>query len=219
MSETDLHLRVTSAEREAAAAQLRDATADGRLSFDDLEARLPRALGAVTHDDIQQVLQDLVPSGELSQLFGAVRGETDVPGMSWENPQLHRFGWDGLTRIGTWQVPPFLEFIGKDWGTLYLNFVDAVALAPVIDIMLTGSLGAKIVVPSGWGVDLHQLGGVKADVLESINSEVPTRPEKGKPRILLRGIAKYGVTVREPNWFDQRKLRKHRACQQALPRP
>ncbi|RRD05499.1 DUF1707 domain-containing protein [Arachnia propionica] len=217
MPDNDLQLRVTSAEREVAAAHLRDATADGRLTFEELESRLPRALGAVTRADIHQVLQDLLPSARLGQVFGVLHGESDAPGMSWENPELHRFGWQGLTRLGAWRVPPFMEFIGKDWGTLYLNFVDAIPLAPVLDIVLTGGLSAKFIVPPGWGVDLHQLGSVKSDLGESIDSGVPTRPEKGRPRILVRGIAKYGLTVREPNWFDRRRMLRHRTDQAALP--
>ena len=62
-------------------------------------------------------------------------------------------------------------------------------------------------------------GRVTFEELESIDSVVLTRPENGKPRILLRGIAKYGLTVLEPNWFDRRKLLKHRAAQQSLPTP
>lgn len=217
MSDADLQLRVTTAERESAAAHLRDATADGRLSFDELESRLPRALGAITRADIHDVLRDLVPGEEMGRLFGISSGETDAPGMSWENPWLQRFGWQGLSLVGPWRVPPFMEFIGKDWGTLYLNFVDATPLAPVLDIVLTGSLSAKIIVPPGWGVDLHQMGSTMSDLGESINSEVPTRPAKGNPRVLVRGIAKHGLKVREPNWFDERKLTKEQARHAALP--
>ena len=56
-----LHLRVGTSQRERALAEIRNAAADERITFDELEGRVPRALGAVTRADLASVLEDLLP--------------------------------------------------------------------------------------------------------------------------------------------------------------
>ena len=48
----ELHLRVGTAQRERALELIRNAAADERITFDELEGRVPRALGAVTRADL-----------------------------------------------------------------------------------------------------------------------------------------------------------------------
>jgi hypothetical protein len=52
-------IRASDSEREAAATQLRDHAAAGRLGVEELEQRLQAALGARTRGDLATVLSDL----------------------------------------------------------------------------------------------------------------------------------------------------------------
>lgn len=56
------HLRVSALQRDNAIAALRDAAADGRLTFAELEERVPKALAATLREELIAVLRDLVPS-------------------------------------------------------------------------------------------------------------------------------------------------------------
>lgn len=89
------HLRVTAGQRDQAASVLREATADQRLTFEEFEARLPRALTAVTRRDLYDLLEDLVPSEELSNVIVDAVNLGTAPGMSWDNPYvITAHAWD-----------------------------------------------------------------------------------------------------------------------------
>ena len=114
--------------------------------------------------------------------------------------------WDTVRQIGEWVLPPFMELVSGG-GTIILNAIHASAFAPVTDIVLTGKGGVRIVVPEGWGVDTE---GVKVDNGQTagLNSSVRTRPERGMPRLILRGNFAGSVVVRHPRWADRRALTK-----------
>lgn len=214
----DARLRVSAQQRDHAAGILREAMVDGRLQVEELEARLPSALNAFTRADIYRVLEDLVPADQLPGVVAADMNLGEGEGMSWENPLLIRAGWQGHEEMGEWDLPPFLEILGTGYGTVTLNCVQARALAKVIDVVITGNASVHIVVPEGWGVDVQQLNvhGAGGQVL----SQVPTRPVGDNPRLILRGSTTYAVKIREPNWWDLRRMRKHRQKQiHQQPRP
>lgn len=56
----DGHVRVGTVHRERALTELRNAAADDRITFDELDARVARALQAQTRDDLAGVLGDLL---------------------------------------------------------------------------------------------------------------------------------------------------------------
>ena len=194
----DAGLRVTAAQRDRAAAELREAAADERLSFDELEARLPTVLGAKTRGDLVAVLRDLVPAAEMGAVVGADAPTGHGIGFEWEHPWVIETRWDTVRQIGEWVLPPFMELVSGG-GTIILNAIHASAFAPVTDIVLTGKGGVRIVVPEGWGVDTE---GVKVDNGQTagLNSSVRTRPERGMPRLILRGNFAGSVVVRHPRW-------------------
>lgn len=158
----DAGLRVTAAQRDRAAAELREAAADA-------------------------------PTGH-------------GIGFEWEHPWVIETRWDTVRQIGEWVLPPFMELVSGG-GTIILNAIHASAFAPVTDIVLTGKGGVRIVVPEGWGVDTE---GVKVDNGQTagLNSSVRTRPERGMPRLILRGNFAGSVVVRHPRWADRRALTK-----------
>ncbi|MDF1489270.1 DUF1707 SHOCT-like domain-containing protein [Tessaracoccus caeni] len=202
----DAQLRVTASQRDHAAAELREAAADERIDFDELEARLPAVLGARTRGDLIAVLKDLVPAAQMDSVVGA-----DAPlgvgvGFSWEEPWVIQTKWDSVKQIGEWVLPPFTELVSAG-ATINLNLVKARVLAPVADIVLAGKGTIRIIVPEGWGVDSQ---GLTADggQVAGMDSTVRTRPEKGMPRLILRGNFAGAVVVRHPNWWDRRAMRK-----------
>jgi hypothetical protein len=58
-SEDDAGLRASDAERDAVAARLREAHAEGRLTFEELSERLDAAFAARTHGDLVPLTRDL----------------------------------------------------------------------------------------------------------------------------------------------------------------
>ena len=207
MSDVDAHpqLRVSALQRENAVAKLREAAADGRITFDELGPRLDRALGAVTRADLIAVLNDLVEPDRLASVITDEQVLGDGPGYRFDNP-LVLTEETGLKRIGPWRVPPFMEAV-TGWSDVRLNFVMAEPGAKLIDLVLLSGGGACVlVVPQGWGVDTERLqisGQQKSAV-----SRVSTRPTGDNPRIVVRGRSAGNVKVRHPNWFDKRQLRR-----------
>jgi hypothetical protein len=55
-------VRVSDAEREAAMGRLRDAAAEGRMTFEELADRIEAADGAVTRKDLERLTEDLPPA-------------------------------------------------------------------------------------------------------------------------------------------------------------
>lgn len=63
-------MRVSDAERDATAAQLREHFASGRLTQDELNERLDQTFAARTRGDLSRVMTDLPPAGAAGAAFG-----------------------------------------------------------------------------------------------------------------------------------------------------
>ena len=99
-------MRVSDADRERVAEILREATGQGRLTFEELDERLGRAYAAKTYADLEEVTHDLpgpgvhapVAAGSGSfpaeRLGGSPSGKAAVAILS------------GAERSGPWVVPP-----------------------------------------------------------------------------------------------------------------
>lgn len=215
---SDRHLRVGTAQREHAVELLRNAAAEERITFDELDGRVTRALLAVTRADLASVLEDLVPAGELDAVLERDATVGSGPGFTFDDPLvLEQTGWSELYVTGPWEVPPFLE-VHSSIGGVRLDFSRAVARAKVIDLVLVinhwGS--TTIIVPEGWGVDTSLQA--ESSYVETIG--VRTRGAKGMPRIMLRGRTSGTLTVRRTKDRDVRKAERHLAKgRPALPPP
>lgn len=193
-------LRIGHAERDRAVTVLRDAAGDGRLTLEELDGRLGRAMAARTADDLAEVLADLVPRAQLvSMIDPSAAVPSGAPGSSWDHPLELTARWDDVKRAGPWDVPPFLE-VNPVASNVKLDLVDARITCPVVDISLIGGAGDLVlVVPQGFGVDVTHL----TSGMGSIRSSVPSRPQPGHPQVVVRGAVKLGsVKVRHPNRFD-----------------
>jgi hypothetical protein len=74
------HVRVGDADRDAAAAALGEHFAQGRLTLDELGARLDAALTATTHGELSQAAWDLPDLTVLSARLSLSRGKRARPG-------------------------------------------------------------------------------------------------------------------------------------------
>ena len=100
-------MRVSDAEREAAAAELQEHFASGRLNQDELNERLAAAFAAKTRGDLNAVFTDLPSSGRGWAGAGAPGGRTSGPGGQFGAGGP--FGSDsssgGQERGNTWRTP------------------------------------------------------------------------------------------------------------------
>lgn len=162
-----------------------------------------------------------MPAAEVDAVVGLDAPIGEGPGYSWDDPLvLEGTGWKQLTVSGEWVAPPFIE-VHTSIGGVLLDFTLAAAPAKVIDLVLVvNDWGTTtIVVPEGWGVDT-QATQAEASYIETRG--VRTRPQHGKPRIIVRGRTSGQVKVKVSTEKDvlkaQRFIAKGRPGMPELPR-
>ncbi|MDN5761648.1 MAG: DUF1707 domain-containing protein [Microlunatus sp.] len=207
--------RVGHTEREAVAAILQEAAADGRLGMDELDERLEVALQAKTYGDLEPLVADL--SAELPwrsdrrpapvQAPQPLQGPAP-PGYSREDPLRFDAGVSSEKRDGAWVVPPFLR-ISSGVGSVKLNCLQATAAASVIDVeVIAGAGSVVIVLPVGWAVDADRLG----KAMGSKTIKVPRTPSAGQPLLVLYGNVGFGsLKVRPASGREQRRIDQQRS--------
>lgn len=171
------------AEREWVCSYLQEACVQGRLTSEELSARLDVALAARTRAELEGLLADLPP----------------VPGAPLLPPAQKRVhvGILGATkRSGRWRVP------AESWwtsvmGGCRLDLTNAVFDSPVTTINVMAGMGTiEIRVPKGFEIDLIGtaiIGG------RHLRLEGPP-PPAGAPVIRIRvisGLGKVKITDRE----------------------
>lgn len=199
-------LRVGHAERDAVAAILQEAAADGRLGMDELDERLDAALRAKTYGDLEPLVADL--AAELP--WRSSRGPAPAPlpvtrpippapapplppyatspgpppaGYSRADPLRLDGGMSTEKRAGAWTVPPYLR-ISPGAGTIKLNCLQATVAAPVIEVEVIAGAGTVVfIVPEGWAANDDRLGkGFGSKVIK-----VPRIPAPGAPLLVFYG--------------------------------
>jgi hypothetical protein len=198
------NIRIGDRERDAVAAVLQKATADGRLSMEELDDRLDAALRAKTYADLDRLVADLsveLPSHALSS-GRRVKGPP-APGYSRNDPLRFDGGVSSEKRRGVWTVPPFIV-ISQGFGSVKLDFVEAIAAAQLIEIEVVGGAGSiALVLPDGWGVDADRVS--KAWGSKSV--KVPRQPAPGKPLLVLHGSLGVGrLRIRPPSRIQLRRI-------------
>lgn len=207
-------LRVGHAERDAAAAILQEAAADGRLEMDELDERLEAALRAKTYAQLEAVVADL--SVELpwrrarpQRSLTSVQGPPP-PGYSPEDPLRLDGGVGSEKRDGIWTLPPFLR-ISSGMGSVKLNCLQATAAATVIDVeVIAGAGSVVLIVPDGWAANEDRLN----KSMGSKTIKVPREPAPGFPLLVLHGsvgVGSFKVRAGSPRELrrleDARRLR------------
>ena len=199
------NIRVGHRERDAVAAQLQEAAADGRLSMSELDERLDAALQARTYADLDPLVADL----SVAPPSVAVTGPRPAPpqgppplGYARDDPLRLDGGVSSDKREGIWTVPPFIR-ISQGFGSVLVNCLLATPAASVIEIDVVGGAGSvKMILPDGWGVDADRL----AKAWGTVSVKVPRQAAPGMPLIVLYGSVGMGTfKVRPPS---RRELRK-----------
>lgn len=151
---TERNIRVSDADRDAVAAQLREHYAQGRLTMDELNERLDRVFASRTNLELASVTSDLpyaTPRGVLPSDrvggsgpwmgHGQFRGDQRAGGQGWTGPDegsdrgyAGRRGWSALLGV----VPVILGF----WCVLFIFGAMGFGLGsgPSIIVILLGAL-------------------------------------------------------------------------------
>ncbi|HEX3514154.1 MAG TPA: DUF1707 domain-containing protein [Trebonia sp.] len=168
-------LRVSHEDRDRVAEALRVAAGDGRLSSEELDERLERALTARTYDDLAVLVADLpaagntqgtqLPGTQLPGPLAAVLGGGVAPAPAKELVKIHVTSGHSQ-RVGRWTVPARMDIKARS-GHIKLDFTEAVITQPTLHIDAEVSSGHILLVTRpGIAVDLDDVsvrsGQVKA---------------------------------------------------------
>ena len=183
---------VSEDERLAAVSALRAAAEDGRLEPASLDARVALVRSAVSAADVAAALHGLgtarTAPNAVSDHPTSPSGPLGRPGSRREDPLNIVGGGSTARRSGRWEVPPYVR-LQAAFSSVRLDFLDAVALAPVVDVQVGPGMGSiRMWLPPGWAVDVDRLGSG----IGSVKSAVPTVPDAGCPLLVLRGTVGVG---------------------------
>lgn len=163
---------------------LRVAAGDGRLTAEELDDRLERALTARTHRELAVLTVDLPDAGTA---VGPGRPAGPVPK---ETLRIAHFG-GSARQVGRWVVPKRIE-VKVTGGNVLLDFTEAVVTSPVlpIDVDLKGG-NLTIITRPGVEVDAGELTTMGGTI------QVPAGggPEPAVLRVELSGTV-FGGNIR-----------------------
>ena len=196
-------LRVSHEDRDQGAAALRVAAGDGRLSSDELDERLERALTARTFADLVPLLADLPAAGtSLAPLPGplaaalsggalAVGGAPSAPAK--ELVKIHVSSGHSK-RDGQWPVPARMDLKSRS-GHIELDFTQAVITSPTLHIDAEVRSGHLLLITRpGIAVDV--------DDVEVRSGQVKVQaPDDSVPvffRIIISGSCRSGLIMARP---------------------
>jgi hypothetical protein len=193
----DAELRASHEDRDRIAELLRVAAGDGRLTAEELDQRLERALTARTVGELAELSRDLPAAG------GAV-----VAGLAGQPKDVIRIERQGGNdkRDGRWLLPRRIE-VRVGWGHVTLDFTEAVITQPVLDIDVDVRSGTlTLLTRPGISIDADDVAVRSSG---SVKIRVPQHP--GVPvllRIVLSGTVNTGHLRARPR---RRLLRRGRA--------
>ena len=196
-------MRVSDADRDHVAEVLREATGQGRLTFDELEERLGRAYAAKTYADLEEVTHDLPGPGvrtpapatggafPAERLGGSAGGKLAVAIMS------------GAQRRGPWVVPPTVAAFAM-MGGIELDLRHARFSEREVTIQAYAFMGGvEIIVGDDVDVDVSGIGFMGAFEHGASGPGMP-----GAPLVKVTGFAFMGgVDVRRKPLPGNGKLR------------
>jgi hypothetical protein len=146
-------LRVSHEDRDQVAEALRVAAGDGRLSSDELDERLERALTARTYDDLAVLVADLPPAGHA---LAPVPGTQLPTAPAKELIKIHVTSGHSQ-RVGRWTVPARMGLVARS-GHIKLDFTQAVITQPTLHIDAEVSSGHIVMITRpGIAVDMDDV--------------------------------------------------------------
>jgi hypothetical protein len=180
-------MRAADADRERVADVLREAVAQGRISFDELDERLDQAYSAKTYAELEGITRDLPAAGPVTP--------SAAPGAGYPLDRIG--GTPGATlsvailasvrRRGTWVVPPSYTAF-TIMGSVQLDLRQARFSEPEVTITACTLLGGiEIIVPDDIEVEVGGIGIMAAFDHSANGAGVP-----GAPRLKVTGLALLG---------------------------
>jgi hypothetical protein len=158
-------LRVSHEDRDQVVEALRVAAGDGRLTSDELDERLEKALSARTFDDLAPLLTDLPAAGAslaplpgplASVLAGPAMAGGVAPAPAKELMKIHVTSGSSQ-RVARWTVPARMDLQVRS-GHIKLDFTKAVITAPTLHIDAEVSSGhIELITRPGIAVDLDDV--------------------------------------------------------------
>lgn len=170
-------VRASDAEREVAIGRLRDAAAEGRLTFEELADRVEAAAGAVSRQDLDRLTEDL-PAATRSREPPAVTTRASTV-----------FG--DVRRAGAWTVPAEGRWKSL-FGDVVLDLREARVTTAEVAIDAATIFGdVELLVPEGVEVEVRSRT-IFGDVKQEAGGG-----GSGAPRVVLTGGTVFGdVDVR-----------------------
>ena len=178
-------LRASNTERDAAAGQLQDAFAEGRLDDTEFDERMRAALTAKTHAELDAVVADL-PAAPAA---AGAQGARPVP-VAGAAPGRLAVAYKGtVRRAGRWRVPErYTTVVYKGGGLLDLRAADL--LSPVTTIR-AGAYKSRITVLVPPGVRVEMTGFGINQGAEELDGGVALAADS--PVLHIRGVAYKGT--------------------------
>jgi hypothetical protein len=173
-------VRASDAERERTIELLRDAAAEGRLSFEELADRIDSAAQAVTRAELERLTADLpLPVGAITGHEVVVPTHTST-----------LFG--DVRRSGAWNVPARSSWKSL-FGDVVLDLREARVTAPEVTIDAGTIFGdIELLVPEGVVVEVRSRA-----LVGDVRQEAGEVAAAGAPRVILTGGTVFGhVRVR-----------------------
>ena len=170
--------RAADSDRDATAQRMRDAAAEGRLDFAELEERLDSVYASRTLGELKALVRDL-----------GVTASTEVV------PLDLRTRSGSLAKEGFWRVPSHITAECTS-GRIKLDFtqVECSHRDVKIDVMArSGSI--VLVVPKGWVVDLDQATAKSGTIVNRVRE----RRDRDSPTLHVHGRVLSGrISARYP---------------------
>lgn len=187
-------LRASHADRDRIAEQLRIAAGDGRLTMDELDERLEKALGAKTGSELEKLVLDLPAT--------AGGAGVAVTGKAKDLVQIE-VNSGAIARDGNWVVPKAMDVkVGS--GSVRLDLTEAVLSGPLLEIRATVRSGSlAIITKPGIEVIVDEVS-VSSGVAK-VRTPKDAVPVPTVLRVEVSGSVRSGAIVARPprrSFFD-----------------
>jgi len=155
----DNKLLISHSERDQSLHELQNAFVTGRINEAELEKRTSKILEARTHNDLQNILIDIVPPQPIISLSLSKTSNFAI--------------FSGVERKGPILLPQNFK-VTAVFGGYHLDLSEAKFCAPVSTINLVAILGGiEVIVPESVNVYLHPspiLGGISSKLIHESSS-------------------------------------------------
>ncbi len=180
-------LRAADTDRDRAVELLRQAAAEGRITFDELDERISRAYAAKTFADLEALTSDLPGPGVSAPVPAGPRDQPPEVPAGTHAPAISVAILSGARRAGPWLVPPAYTAVAV-CGGVELDLRDARFTATEMTIQAFCLMGGvSITVPEDMAVDVSGIG-----IMGGFDHQASGAGAPGAPHLRVVGFALMG---------------------------